>query len=171
MTHSPSPLADEFASLRRAVQRDAAAARAGVARVLDVLLLTLLATLLGRLERAARTWHANAIDPLATEHPDSARALRGAVRDESPLPLSLPALCVALGLLPGWIFRCFPARGMRPISGRPRARGPGLHATPSPARAPPGVIPLRLRPSRRLKHLFRTPHPGPLSHVYFVAIS
>jgi hypothetical protein len=164
MTHSPSPLADEFASLRRAVQRDAAAARAGVARVLDVLLLTLLATLLGRLERIVRTWHEGAIAPLATEHQESVHTL-------SPLPLSLPALCVALGLLPGWIFRCFPARGMRPIPGRPRARGPGLHATPSPARAPPGVIPPRLRPSRRLKHLFRTPHPGPLSHVYFVAIS
>ena len=115
-------------------------------------------------KRIVRTWHEGAIAPLATEHQESVHTL-------SPLPLSLPALCVALGLLPGWIFRCFPARGMRPIPGRPRARGPGLHATPSPARAPPGVIPPRLRPSRRLKHLFRTPHPGPLSHVYFVAIS
>lgn len=154
MTHSPSPLADEFASLRRAVQRDAAAARAGVAQVLDALLLILLATLLGRLERIARTWHADAIDPLATEHPDSACRY-------DTLPLSLPALCVALGLLPGWIFRCFPARGMRPIPGRHRARHPAPHGTPTPARAPPHTRP----------PAFRTPHQGPHPHAYLVTIS
>jgi hypothetical protein len=154
MTHSPSPLADEFASLRRAVQRDAAAARAGVAQVLDALLLTLLATLLGRLERIARTWHEDAIAPLATEHPDS-------VRDHSPLPLSLPALCVALGLLPGWIFRCFPARGMRPIPGRNRARRPVPNGLPTPARAPPLTLP----------PFFRTPHKGPPTHALIVALS
>ncbi len=154
MTHSPSPLADEFASLRRAVQRDAAAARAGVVRVLDVLLLTLLATLLGRLERAARTWHEGAIDPLATEHPES-------VHQYDSLPLSLPALCVALGLLPGWIFRCFPARGMRPIPARNLSRRPGPHGRPTPARAPPHTLP----------PVFRTPHPGPHSHAPIVALS
>jgi hypothetical protein len=154
MTHSPSPLADEFASLRRAVQRDAAAARAGVARVLDVLLLSLLATLLGRLERAARTWHADAIDPLATEHPDS-------VHHYDALPLSLPALCVALGLLPGWIFRCFPARGMRPIPGRHRARRPVPHGLPTPARAPPHTLP----------PVFRTPIKGSRSHALIVPLT
>ena len=152
MTHSPSPLADEFASLRRAVQRDAAAARAGVVRVLDALLLTLLATLLGRLERAARTWHEGAIAPLATEHQDSVHTLS---------PLSLPALCVALGLLPGWIFRCFPARGMRPIPARNLSRRPGPHGTPTPARAPPHTLP----------PVFRTPQQGPHSHALFVALS
>ena len=154
MTHSPSPLADEFASLRRAVQRDAAAARAGVAQVLDALLLTLLATLLGRLERIARTWHEDAIAPLATEHPDSVHTL-------SPLPLSLPALCVALGLLPGWIFRCFPARGMRPIPGRNRARRPVPHGLPTPARAPPHTV----------TPVFCAPHRGPPSHAQVVALS
>ncbi len=152
MTHSPSPLADEFASLRRAVQRDAAAARAGVSQVLDVLLLTLLATLLGRLERIARTWHEGAIDPLATEHQASVH---------TPSPLSLPALCVALGLLPGWIFRCFPARGMRPIPARNLSRRPGPHGIPTPARAPPHTIP----------PVFRTPHQGPHSHAPIVALS
>lgn len=154
MTHPSSPLADEFASLRRAVQRDAAAARAGVAQVLDAMLLALLATLLGRLERIARTWHAGAVDPLATEHPDS-------VRGDASLPLALPALCVALGLVPGWIFRCFPARGMRPIPGRTRARRRSPHGTPTPARAPP-----LFRPP-----VFRTPHMGPPTHAHFVPLS
>lgn len=154
MTHSPSPLADEFASLRRAVQRDAAAARTGVVRVLDALLLTLLATLLGRLERAARTWHEGAIDPLATEHPDS-------VHQYDSLPLSLPALCVALGLLPGWIFRCFPARGMRPIPARNQARRPVPHGLPTPARAPPHTLP----------PVFRAPQQGPPSHALFVPLT
>ncbi len=57
MTSHPSPLADRFAGLRAALQQRPGELRPAPAAALDAMLLTLLASLLGRLERLARIWH------------------------------------------------------------------------------------------------------------------
>jgi hypothetical protein len=57
MTSHPSPLADRFAGLRAALQQRPGELRPASAAALDAMLLALLVSLLGRLERLARTWH------------------------------------------------------------------------------------------------------------------
>ncbi len=60
MTSHPTPLADRFAGLRAALQQRPGELRPASAAALDAMLLTLLASLLGRLERLARIWHPTA---------------------------------------------------------------------------------------------------------------
>ena len=132
----------------RRSRRDAAAARTRLSGVLDALLLTLLATLFGRLERIAIAWHHTRAQEAAgneagsCEHPYSALALRRIALGLPATSSSHHADLAALGILPGWIMRGHPARGMRRTSPRPSSP---RHATPLPARAPPRVLPPRIR--------------------------
>ena len=57
MTSHPSPLADRFAGLRATLQARPGELRPASAAALDAMLLALLVSLLGRLERLARAWH------------------------------------------------------------------------------------------------------------------
>jgi len=139
MTHPSTSLADAFGSLRSAAQRDAAAARTRLSGVLEALFLTLLATLFGRLERILRASHP--ADMLPGDH-DSTRTESDRILRR--IALGLPAVSsshhadlAALGLLPGWIMRGFPARGMRPVP--PRRLSP-RHLACQLARAPHAPI-------------------------------
>lgn len=60
MTSHPTPLADRFAGLRAAFETRTGELRPASAAALDAMLLTLLVSLLSRLERLARAWHPTA---------------------------------------------------------------------------------------------------------------
>jgi hypothetical protein len=60
MTSHPTLLANRFAGLRAAFETRTGELRPASAAALDAMLLTLLASLLGRLERLARIWHPTA---------------------------------------------------------------------------------------------------------------
>ena len=57
MTSHPPPLANRFAGLRAAFETRTGELRPASAAALDAMLLALLVSLLGRLERLARAWH------------------------------------------------------------------------------------------------------------------
>ena len=121
MTSHPPSLAGHFTGLRAALQAQQGDVRP-LAGALDAMLLALLATLLGRLERLARAWHP------ATGRQDSAR--------ERPAPHS------PMALLPPDLRYLFGPRRNRGM--RPRARTAPI-ARPRTARAPP-PIPARKNP-------------------------
>jgi len=122
MTPHQTSLADRFAGLRAALQERPGELRPAHRAALDAMLLALIATLLGRLERLARTWHP------ATGRQDSAR--------ERPAPHS------PMALLPPDLRYLFGPRRNRGM--RPRARTAPI-ARPRTARAPP-PIPARKNP-------------------------
>ena len=109
MAPQQTTLADRFAGLRAALEERPGEPRPLAAAALDAMLLALLVSLLGRLERLARTWH-----PAPAQEETDPQAWP---------PLFPPSLLYLLG--PG------PNRGMRP-----HARVVPI-ACPRTARAPP----------------------------------
>ena len=150
MHTSPSSLGDAFAGLREVALRDAAAARTRLSGLPGALLLLLIATLFGRLERMARTWTPDA-DVL--DSAEECVALRRVALGLSADSSSVFADAAALGLIAGWMVRAFPGRGMRRVPPRPSSP---RRASPLPVRAPPG------RPTP----FFRTPHGAASARPY-----
>ena len=144
MTSHPPSLAEHFAGLRAALQPQTGEVRQH-AGALDVMLLTLLSALLGRLARLARAWH-----PAPTPEDSD---------QEAEAPLFPVALLYLLGPCRN--------RGMRP-----HARTTPI-AHPRTARAPPAprlfqgaakLLPTTPQTAKR-------PQPGPSCDVYFIPIS
>lgn len=143
MPRTPPPLAELIASLRTAISADAQAARARRSP-LEVLFLTLLAALLGRLEARAHAWH-----------PTPRPALIHIPHSGAP-----HADAIAFHRFPDWILRGRPARGMRPAAPPPPPRPRTLPARAPPARALP---PIRTANPTLGRGRTRTPaiHPHP----------
>lgn len=149
MHTSPSSLGDAFAGLR-----DAAAARTRLSGLPGALLLLLLATLFGRLERMARAWHPE--DPVIEPGADSL-ALRRVALGLSADSSSVFADAAALGLICGWMLRAFPNRGARRVSPRPSSP---RRASPLPVRAPPSA------PNSRFCTPYGAEHARPICCVF-----
>ncbi len=140
MTSHPPSLAEHFAGLRAALQPQTGELRPH-AGALDVMLLTLLSALLGRLVRLARAWH-----PAPTQ-------------EDSDQEADAPLFPVALL----YLFGPRRNRGMRPHA----RTTPIVH--PRTARAPPSQGAPKLLPPT--PQTAKRPQTGPQCDIYFITIS